>query len=407
MSTHLPQPVRVGEHLGRMIRDDVDRDVLLGCGRTHGLGRARREVDHVDRRERAARSASPRSAPRAADPRRARAAGSCSCRITSRYWRPGRAEARLLVLHHLEEARDRGERRAQLVRHRRDERVAHPVELAVGRHLAQRPHPALEAAGRLRDGARVPAEDAARACDLELVGRGLARLVRELEHALAVALRLGDRVREREQALGNGAVIRHPELADELPKRPVRDEDVPVRVREADAVERRVDQRGLQCGHSAVGSLARAEAQPGERRPDREHEQRARTDADLAPVERRIVGVARHEPERDRERDADRARDDAEVEADERNPRGEGDDAELRRPRERHHRAPRGREAREGDERDDVPAAGERHDASECRHAVSRRRHRGARRRWPRSTQASRDTRRSREAPGPARAGRC
>ena len=50
------------------------------------------------------------------------------------------AEPVLFILHHLQEARDRRQRRAQLVRHGCDERIAHPVELAVGGNLAERPN---------------------------------------------------------------------------------------------------------------------------------------------------------------------------------------------------------------------------------------------------------------------------
>src|SRR5204863_4156627 len=50
-------------------------------------------------------------------------------------------EAVLFVAEQLEEAGDRRERRAQLVRDSGEERVAEPLEAAVGRHLLQGPDP--------------------------------------------------------------------------------------------------------------------------------------------------------------------------------------------------------------------------------------------------------------------------
>src|SRR6266851_10477842 len=81
------------------------------------------------------------------------------------------ADAVLLVLHHLEEAGDRGQRRTQLVRDGRNERVAHPVELAVGCYLPQCPDATGEIPLRIEHGRRVAAETATGSGELELVAR--------------------------------------------------------------------------------------------------------------------------------------------------------------------------------------------------------------------------------------------
>ena len=162
----------------------------------------------------------------------------------------------LLVLHHLEEARDRRERRAELVRHRGDERVAHPVELPVRGDLSQCPDASAETAVRAGNRCRIATEHSAGVGHLELVDRCIAGRVPELEHPGPVALRLDDRVGDREEPLGHRANMRHSELDRQSPQRLVRDEDRAVRVSEADSVQRRVDERRLERSHGALRGLA-------------------------------------------------------------------------------------------------------------------------------------------------------
>src|SRR5207253_8922013 len=71
-----------------------------------------------------------------------------------------RTETLLLVAEHLEEARHRGEWRAQLMRDRRHERVAQAVEVPVGGHLPERPDPANDGSIRSSDRRGVATEDA-------------------------------------------------------------------------------------------------------------------------------------------------------------------------------------------------------------------------------------------------------
>ena len=56
---------------------------------------------------------------------------------------------------------------------------------------------------------------------------------------LPVAVGLCHRARDRDQPFRDGPFGREPELRDELTERFVRDEDVAVRIRQADAVKRR------------------------------------------------------------------------------------------------------------------------------------------------------------------------
>src|SRR5581483_11835474 len=221
---HLGDPRPVGAHRRRRVDRDLDADAPVGGGRPRRLGRALGDVAEVDRSE------GELDAPRL-DLRdeqqildeRVQAVGAAPDDVEVPL--PGVAERVLLVEQHLEEARDRRERRPQLVRDRGDERVAHAVELAVRRHLAKRPDAPPEAGLGFGHGRRVAAEDAPGAGDLELVGRRLTRRARDLEHAPPVPLGLRDRVRDREQAVRHGPLEGHTQLGDETAQRLVRDED--------------------------------------------------------------------------------------------------------------------------------------------------------------------------------------
>ena len=130
------------------------------------------------------------------------------------------------------------------MRDRGHERVAQPLEAAVGRHFAQRPDAADEGPVGPCNRGRAAAEDAAGLAQLEFVLAG-GVIVRELAHPFAEAIRLGRPVREREQALGHGAVRREAELHGDPLERGVREEHAPRGVGETDPVERRVEQRFL------------------------------------------------------------------------------------------------------------------------------------------------------------------
>ena len=140
---------------------------------------------------------------------------------------------------------------------RGDDRGRRPVGAGLRSHPSRRAAAAVRATRILRHRSRIAAEVAACAGNLDFVGRCRAGLVRELEHSGPVALGLGDRVGEGEQPLRHRPVRGHAHLGHEPPQRAVRDEDVALRVRQADAVERRVDQRGLQQRNTAVRLLAR------------------------------------------------------------------------------------------------------------------------------------------------------
>jgi hypothetical protein len=111
----------------------------------------------------------------------------------------------LLVCKQFEEARDRGQRCAQLVRDRSDERVPQPLEAPVGGHLAQRPDPPDHGSVLPRDRRRIAAEHTPAVRELEFV-LARDRVAADLLHPLAVARRLRRPVGEGEQPLRDGAV---------------------------------------------------------------------------------------------------------------------------------------------------------------------------------------------------------
>ena len=155
------------------------------------------------------------------------------------------------------------ERGAQLVRDRGDECVAQTLEAPVGGHLAQRPDPPVHHSVLSPDRRRVAAEHAPALGELELV---LARdgVAADLLHSFPVACRLGRPVGEREQAFRDRAVQGQAELECVLLQRSVGEQDVAGHVGEADAVDRRVEQRPLERARRLQLERVRGDAAGGE-----------------------------------------------------------------------------------------------------------------------------------------------
>ncbi len=131
----LREPARVAAHGRRAVDRELERDVLLDGSRPPGFDAAPDELSDVDRLEReldTTRFDLGNQQEILDEP--VQAVGAAANHFEIRASRV--ADPVLFVLHHLEETGDRRQRRPQLVRDGRDECVAHPVELAVGGHLA-------------------------------------------------------------------------------------------------------------------------------------------------------------------------------------------------------------------------------------------------------------------------------
>jgi len=246
----------------------------------------------------------------------------------------------------------------RLVREGRDKRIAHAVELAVGRHLPQRPDASDEQAVRAVHRRGVAAEAAAGAGELELVARLGFDGCRELLHPLPVPLGLRQPLGDRKQPLGDGAVLRHAELDAQAPHRRVRDEELSVGIGEADAVEGRVDERGLQRREGALRPFARAQSLSDEAGADAQDDERSGADEELSSSRRAVLNFRDHDPEACRDRCSGEATRDTRVEADQPDPRCEGQRAERRVRVEEEHRAEREAESDSREDGDDGGTAG-------------------------------------------------
>ena len=279
---HLREPVGVRAHGRSAVELEAEVDFALGRARPRRLDRGRRDVVEADVGEHELEPVrlDLRDEQQILD-EPLEPVGAAADHVEVH---PARlAEARLLVAEHLEKAGDGRQRRAQLVRHGGDERVAEPVELTVRRDLAERPDPSAEAAVRVRDRRGVAAEDAAAALELELVLARLHRMLRDVAHPDPVALGLGRARRNREQPLADGSFRGHPELDAEPAQRRVRDQQIPRRVRQAHAVLRRVDERRLKRELRPVRPLALAHPPADDARADGE-ERRTRRSGSRASV---------------------------------------------------------------------------------------------------------------------------
>jgi hypothetical protein len=121
-------------------------------------------------------------------------------------------------------------RRAQLVRHGRDERVLDPIDLPRLRHFAQRPDPAQIRAVAGDDGLREALEHALAVEELELVRAGDVGRGCELAHAPLEPLAIDDRVRDREQPLVHRPGGGESQLLGEREQGPVADCEAPAAV---------------------------------------------------------------------------------------------------------------------------------------------------------------------------------
>ena len=252
---------------------EAELDPVLGGGRQGVLDGRGGQLGEVGRREPELEPARPRSPRRGGGPRRCALQAVVAAADDLDVLAAGGAELVLLVAEQLEEARDRGERRAQLVRDRGDERVAQALEAPVGGHLAQRPDPSDDGSVLSGDRRRVAAEDAAALGELELVlARG--EIACQLLHPLAEARRLGRPVGEREQPLGDRAVQGQAELEREALQRGVREDEVAGHVGEADAVDRRVEQCPLQRARRLQLERVRRDAARGEPGGDADADER-------------------------------------------------------------------------------------------------------------------------------------
>ncbi len=166
----LHEPVVVAEHRRYLLEVGLEHDLARACKRDGALDElachARRGVTSREVQLQAAR-VEPRDEEQVADQALEPLGASVDDREKLRLLL--RQLTRLAVSDHLEEAHHRGQRGPQLVRHGGDEVVLQPVELALLRHLAQRPDAAHEPAAIVVHRRREPLEHTTADCVLELV----------------------------------------------------------------------------------------------------------------------------------------------------------------------------------------------------------------------------------------------